>query len=235
MSDRDDSSSPDTGREAISAPAGRLYKSLVKLVEGYFETHGDSHQGLGCPRPDGFYERYRVYLDVIRFDPSAGGKKSLLDIGCGTGRLLDEIKASGRSDIDYRGVDLSPALLEVAKKKHPQFEFICGDPFDLDQIWLTAPDYVIFGGIFTCRLQMSEEQMTDYMVRMLRLAFTHCRRGVVFNVMSAHVDWTRKDLFHVPFDRMAEILQANFSRHYIFRANYGLYEYTVYLYRDASA
>jgi hypothetical protein len=47
--------------------------------------------------------------------------------------------------------------------------------------------------------------MTDYMVRMLRLAFAHCCRGIVFNVMSAHVDWQRAD--------------------------YGLYEYAVYVYK----
>ena len=219
------------GREAMSPPPGRPYKSLVKLVEGLFETHGDSHQGLGCPKPDGFYDRYRVYFDVIRFGPATKGKCAILDVGCGTARLLDQIKASGRKDIDYRGVDLSPVLLEAARRKHPEADFICGDPFDLDQIWSAAPDYVVFGQIFTCRLQMSEEQMTDYMVRMLRLAFAHCRCGIVFNVMSAHVDWQREDLFHVPFDRMAEILQVNLSRNYIFRADYGLYEYTVYVYK----
>ena len=87
------------------------------------------------------------------------------------------------------------------------------------------------GGIFTCKLDMTNEQMTDYMVRLLRLAFTHCARGLAFNVMSHHVDWQREDLFHVPFDRMADILQANLGRNYIFRADYGLYEYTVYLYK----
>jgi len=231
MSNRDESPSPNAGSETMSAPPGRPYKSLVKLVEGFFEIHGDSHQGLGYPKPDGFHDRYRVFLDVIRFGPAIEGKCTILDIGCGTGCLLDEIKASGRKDIDYRGVDLSPALLEAAQRKHREADFICGDPFDLEEIWSAGPDYVVFGGIFTCRLQMSEEEMTDYMIRFLRLAFAHCHRGLVFNVMSHHVDWQREDLFHVPFDRMAEILKANLSRNYIFRADYGLYEYAVYVYK----
>ena len=71
----------------------------------------------------------------------------------------------------------------------------------------------------------------DYMVRLLRLAFTHCQQGMVFNVMSVHVDWQREDLFHVPFDQMADLLQANLNRNYVFRADYGLYEYTVYVYK----
>lgn len=221
----------DSGSEATSAPPGRPYRSLVRLVEGLFEIHGDSHRGLGYPKNEGFDARYRVYLDVIRFGPSPKQPGTLLDVGCGTGRLLDEIKSSRWRNISYRGIDLSPLLIEAARAKHPEETFIEGDPFDTKGIWLENPSYVVFGGIFTCKLKMSQEQMTDYMVRLLRLAFTHCRVGLAFNVMSSHVDWQRDDLFHVPFDQMADLLQANFGRNYIFRADYGLFEYTVYLYK----
>jgi SAM-dependent methyltransferase len=226
---RDASFSPET--QASAAPPGRAYKSLVKMVEDLFALHGDTHCGLGYPKREGFDTRYRVYLDVTRFGPRAGEPCSLLDVGCGTARLLDEIKASGRTDTTYTGIDLSPVLIKAALSKHPESKFIQGDPFDVDNLWSRGFDYVIFGGIFTCKLEMTNEQMTDYMVRLLRLAFNHCRRGLAFNVMSYHVDWQREDLFHVPFDRMAEILRANFSRNYIFRADYGLFEYTVYLYK----
>ena len=200
------------------------------MVEELHARHGDTHLGLGYPKEEGFDRRYHVYLDVIR---EAERRKpcSLLDVGCGTARLLDLIKSLGGSEINYRGVDLSAQLLTTARKKHPEADFICGDPFDLPEIWNARPDYVVFGGIFTVRLQMTKEEMTEYMIRLLRLAFMNCGRGIAFNVMSHHVDWQRDDLFHVSFDRMAEILQANFSRHYLFRADYGLYEYTVYLYR----
>ncbi|MDQ3199941.1 MAG: class I SAM-dependent methyltransferase [Verrucomicrobiota bacterium] len=207
------------------------YHSLVQMVEELYAEHGDNHRGLGYPKVEGFDLRYQVYLDVIR-NAAAREKCTLLDIGCGTARLLDLIEASGRKEIVYRGIDLSPRLIEAARGKHPQADFLCGDPFETNEIWLARPDYVVFGGIFTCRLQMSVEEMTGYMIRLLGLAFNHCQRGLAFNVMSHHVDWQRDDLFHVPFDRMADILQANFGRHYHFRADYGLYEYTVYLYRS---
>ena len=218
----------------VTPPRGRPYKSLVRMVEELFAVHGDTHRGLGYPKTEGFDARYRVYLDVVRFGPTPGLPSTILDIGCGTGRLLDEIKMSARTGFSYTGIDLSPQLIAAARAKHPEAEFLIGDPFDNEAIWAARPDYVIFGGIFTCKLQMSQTQMTDYMVRLLRLAFNHCQRGLAFNVMSHHVDWQRDDLFHVPFDSMAQILQANFSRNYMFRADYGLYEYTVYLYQSAS-
>jgi hypothetical protein len=51
--------------------------------------------------------------------------------------------------------------------------------------------------------------------------------------MSHHVDWQRDDLFHLPFDTLAAFLRTEVSRHFLFRADYGLYEYTVYVYREA--
>lgn len=219
-----------TDGEITGPPAQRLYHPLVEAVENFYAEHGDTYRGLGFRTEEGFEARYRVYLEVIR-GAAAHEECSLLDVGCGPARLLDLIKSLGRDEISYRGVDLSPKLIEAARKKHPGADFICGDPFDLDEIWSARPDYVVFGGIFTCRLQMSVAEMTDYMLRMLRLAFAHCRRGVVFNVMSAHVDWQREDLFHVSFDQMADLMQANLNRNYVFRADYGLYEYAVYVYK----
>lgn len=219
-----------TNEKITGPPAERLYQPLVEAVEKSYAEHGDTYRGLGFQREGGFEVRYQVYLDVIR-GMAAQEECSLLDVGCGTARLLDLINSLGRNEISYRGVDLSPKLLKAARKKHPEADFVLGDPFDLEEIWSARPDYVVFGGIFTSRLQMSVAEMTDYMLRMLRLAFTHCRRGVVFDVISAHVDWQREDLFHVSFDQMADLLQANLNRNYVFRADYGLYEYAVYVYK----
>ena len=56
-------------------------------------------------------------------------------------------------------------------------------------------------------------------------------KGVAFNVMSKHVDWERDDLFHLPFDEMAGFVTRNLTRNFVIRNDYGLFEYTVYLYR----
>lgn len=217
--------------DSITPPPGRPYKSLIALAEKYFSEHGDTHKGLGYPKPDGFCERYRVFLDVMKLRPEIKTPVKLLDVGCATGKVLDEIKASGRTGISYVGIDLSPLMIAKAREKHPEAEFVLGDPFDVKSVWKGYPDYVILGGLFQSRRQIDQAEMTDYMVRMIRLAFTHCRRGIVFNVMSKHVDWEREDLFHVSFDEMADLVQANLNRNYVFRADYGLYEYAVYVYK----
>lgn len=50
--------------------------------------------------------------------------------------------------------------------------------------------------------------------------------------MSWHVDWQRDDLFHLPCDTLLAFLKAEVSRHVVLRADYGLWEYTTYVYRE---
>jgi hypothetical protein len=48
------------------------------------------------------------------------------------------------------------------------------------------------------------------------------------------VDWERDDLFHLPFHTMADFVRGELSHHFLFRQDYGLHEYTTYVYREAS-
>lgn len=50
----------------------------------------------------------------------------LLDAGCGTGAVISLLKEK-YSDKNYTGIDLSPKMIEVAKRKNSGVNFICGD------------------------------------------------------------------------------------------------------------
>ena len=50
--------------------------------------------------------------------------------------------------------------------------------------------------------------------------------------MSKNVDWERDDLFHWGLDELTAFLTKDISRRFVLRNDYGLYEYTVYVYRD---
>jgi hypothetical protein len=92
-------------------------------------------------------------------------------------------------------------------------------------------DYVILNGVFTEKLSLSQENMVDFMQALLTAAWPLAVKGLAFNVMSTQVDWQRDDLFHMPFDALASFLTESLTRRFVFRQDYGLYEYTVYLYR----
>jgi hypothetical protein len=73
--------------------------------------------------------------------------------------------------------------------------------------------------------------MRGYFEALIRVVFGRTKIGIAFNVMSKQVDWERDDLFHLSFDQVATFLSREVSRHFEFRHDYGLYEYTTYVYR----
>ena len=62
---------------------------------------------------------------------AAGLGASVVDVGCGTGRLEPYLAAKGLSP---HGIDLSPEMIRVARRDHPGFDFDVADlralPFD---------------------------------------------------------------------------------------------------------
>ncbi len=73
---------------------------------------------------DRWIERNKTYYQddysYMRFLVPEG--KKILDLGCGTGRLLSELNPSHGV-----GVDLSGKMVEMAQSNHPQLEFVQGD------------------------------------------------------------------------------------------------------------
>jgi hypothetical protein len=49
--------------------------------------------------------------------------------------------------------------------------------------------------------------------------------------MSKQVDWERDDLFYLSLDDLAKCLTSQVTRNFVIRNDYGLYEYTAYVYR----
>jgi hypothetical protein len=86
-------------------------------------------------------------------------------------------------------------------------------------------------GVFTEKRELSFDEMWDYFTQMIIKIYSLCNKGFAFNVMSKHVDWERDDLFHVPLDTLANFLCSKITRDFVIRNDYGLYEYTVYIYK----
>lgn len=57
------------------------------------------------------------------------GPRSVLDAGCGTGRVGIELARRG---LDVVGVDLDPSMLEVARGKRPDLRWLQGDLSSVD-------------------------------------------------------------------------------------------------------
>ncbi|MFD0022238.1 class I SAM-dependent methyltransferase [Streptomyces sp. NPDC058382] len=66
-----------------------------------------------------------LFADLVR---TAGGGP-VADVGCGPGRITAHLSGLGA---DAFGIDLSPAMIEVARRDHPGLRFEVGSMTDLD-------------------------------------------------------------------------------------------------------
>jgi SAM-dependent methyltransferase len=87
-----------------------------------------------APQRDRWIERnayyYRSDLDYMRFLVPPGLR--VLELGCGTGTLLDGLETAYGV-----GVDFSPAMVKIARAKYPHLHFVVGDvenPMDIAAI-----------------------------------------------------------------------------------------------------
>ena len=211
----------------MSGPTGKPYLEIVAHYEGCLERHGDTHLGVDWPKPEHVETRYRVMLGVI---PPAAGRVALLDFGCGAGHLYEYLRRAGRADVDYTGLDISDRFVALCRRKHPDVPFVCADVLDPGAV-VPACDYAVLNGVFTEKRGLSFDAMWGYCRAVLRTVFAAARCGVAFNAMSKQVDWERDDLFHLPLDTLAGFVTRELTRGFVVRNDYGLYEYTTYLYK----
>lgn len=207
------------------------YEKVVKHYESCFDKHGPNHLGVDWPNQPDLEKRFKVMTDIIlrRHYPC-----TLLDFGCGAGLLLDWIKSRWYgSSVNYIGCDMSQKFIDFCKTKFPETPFYQLDVLKQEDK-LPDFDYAVLNGVFTMKVDLTHEEMWKVFTEIVTKVFKKAKRGIAFNLMSKQVDWERKDLFHVPLDDLAFFLTKNLSRHFVIKNDYGLYEYTVYLYKEVT-
>ena len=103
----------------------------------------------GAPQAAIHDQRYgdlaRAYADLLTRNLAAAGLTdgTVADLGCGSGILAEAMTAAG---YDVLGVDLSPAMLEIARRRAPAARFLQGSVWDVelpDAVAITATGEVL--------------------------------------------------------------------------------------------
>jgi SAM-dependent methyltransferase len=207
------------------------YDVLLRRGDDALKKFGDTPQGANWPNERDRLTRFDVMLDVMLDVPKT--PVVFCDFGCGTGELLAHIRRRGLQNIAYFGVDRSGLALDLARRKFPETRFLNLDVADpACDLGAIACDYLCINGLFTVRWEFPHDAMWEFLDRTVRRLWPQIRKGIALNAMSKIVDWERDDLFHVPMDQMARLLHSLAGRHVMIRADYGLYEYTAYAFRE---
>jgi SAM-dependent methyltransferase len=209
---------------STSAPP---YADIVRHYEKCLQDHGTGARAVNWNSQADANTRYHVMHDLFAHET---GPISVLDFGCGLGdfkRYLDNRRSLA---VTYEGLDVSPAFAVAAREAHPGTTIHCMDLLD-EAACLPDFDYAIMNGVFTRRAPLSHDDMLAYLERLAGKLYTHCRKGIAFNVMSVAADWTSEELFHPTPSELVGVITRALSRHFQLRNDYGLYECTVYAYR----
>lgn len=208
------------------------YLSLVRHYEACLETFGPNHKGVDWPNEEDLRVRFDVMLGIIQRHTTST-PVSLLDLGCGPGLLLDYLSAQKPDGpkIHYQGIDVSEPMINAARARHSSHTFSVCDILT-NPIAPQSVDYVVMNGVLTEKRELSFEAMESFATELIAAAFHSAKKGIAFNVMSPYVDWQRDDLFHWPIERMM-VAAHGLTHHVTIRADYGLREYTTYLFRNA--
>jgi SAM-dependent methyltransferase len=204
------------------------YREIIVHYEKCLARYGATAKGMDWPNAKDLFTRFDIMLGVIN---QTDRENTVIDLGCGAGFLVDHIEHKDfNNKIKYLGIDASAKMIGCAKRRHPGRDFevrdILKNPLPYGSI-----DYLIMNGVLTEKRGLTHEQMEDYAKTLIHSAYKTCRIAIAFNVMSAHVDWKRDDLFHWPLDSAVAFMASKCSKDIMIRMDYGLYEYTVYLYR----
>jgi len=207
------------------------YIDIVKHYEQCYRIFGDNHKGVDWPKLEDVNTRYQVMLEVIKFDSKCKERPTVLDFGCGLGHMLEYINKQN-INVQYEGCDISKVFIKRCKEKYPDYYFVTKDILkDDNQNFEKQYDYIVLNGVLTEKRELSYEEMFCYFKKLIKKLYSSCNHGIAFNVMSKDVDWEREDLFHLSLDQLSNFLTKEVSRNFIIRNDYGLYEYTTYLYK----
>lgn len=145
-------------------------------------------------------EAQRLRFDMLLSAADLEGK-SLLDVGCGTGNLLEYI-LSKKINVRYTGVDILEKMVEMAKRKNLPGDFLHADIFKQKLFDKESFDVVYTSGIFNLNLGNNREFLRNAVGLFLDLS----RHTVVFNLLHKDSPDREDKYFYFYPDEVKELL-----------------------------
>lgn len=165
--------------------------NLKKYYKNQFKKYGPTLNGVGWSKKKKSTKRYKVLLKILKFKSK---KKifSILDVGCGYGKLIDYLPKNFK--YNYTGIDIVQDMIEYAKKKNQSKN--CNF-YKKDILKITKKyDFIICNGVFTLKNNLNEKKMREFVLKCLNKFNKHSNIGFSFNLMSEIVDYKSNILFY---------------------------------------
>jgi predicted TIM-barrel fold metal-dependent hydrolase/SAM-dependent methyltransferase len=193
-------------------------REIIKLYEDRLKNYGANIKTMGWRDRPQQKLRFKMLAGVGELDG-----KSVLDVGCGFGDFYDYLRKNGIK-VKYTGFDISPGIIETARRKHPALSFEVKDI--LKENTPKRYDYVVASGIFNKKISNNR----SHAKRMIAKMFDMSKRGIAFNMFTTCVDYKEDILYYYPTEEMIEFTR-NLNPFVGLKRNYPLYDFTFYVYK----
>lgn len=195
-------------------------RATIARYESRLAQHGPTAEALGWGKVGKQEIRFAALAEpALRFPES-----SVLDVGCGFADLFDYLSAHGWHG-RYTGVDIVPALLGVARERHPGIDV---RELDVMTSAIEPYDFAIASGVANARLEHATHD--HYIERLVTTLFAHARVLAAADFLSTWVDFTRPEAWHTD-PAWALGLGRRLTRRIALRHDYLPFEFALFLHR----
>lgn len=209
-------------------------QAQIDYYEGLLSQHGENYLALDWNSRENQRLRYQILKEILVYGKKAS-HVSILDLGCGLGDLFNFFKVEGllnRHRINYTGYDISPRLVEAAKRKYPKAKFEIKDI--LEDRYLPRFDYIFCSGVFNIRTGETGDHL-EFVKSMLLRMFDLANWGVAINFLSEGAlpisdpdDLNSGRYYYFKPEDILSFVRFICGR-YILRHDYHLGDFTLYL------
>jgi SAM-dependent methyltransferase len=198
-----------------------VLRPLLAFYTNILASNGPTPLGVGWNSIEAQQLRFEQVCRVLE----PGGKRSIIDYGCGYGALLPRLRSLG-GDFDYWGYDMCGAMIAVAKE---QFGREPRTHFTTEREELPRADYCLASGIFSFKLDADETAWRDYMLATIDDMASLATRGIAFNALTTYSDpeKQRSDLYYADPLYIFDYCKRRLSRDVALLHDYQLFDFTI--------
>ncbi|MGZ4991976.1 MAG: class I SAM-dependent methyltransferase [Methylobacter sp.] len=198
--------------------------SQIEKYNAVAVKHGISSKSVLWEDPQTQYLRF---YEITKHLDLNGGKKTLLDLGCGNGEFYKFLNFLGFRGC-YTGYDINEMLLCQARERFQNISVQNVDIMseEIDQYF----DYVILSGLFNLNVGQTSDWVQSFLKKMYALS----REVMVFNMISTHVTYRDERMFYMNPAEVLSFCISNLSKRTTLVHHNLPYNYTVAVFKDES-
>lgn len=194
------------------------FEHVKTHYNGLVKKHGHSYRSCDWGSKEAQTKRFQILTGVCPLDGL-----NVLDVGCGPADLCDYIEEIF-TKVRYSGIDVTPAMVELAKRRRPDIAFGLGSILTLPHL---SAEVVFASGIFTFLQGDRRTQMEQQIGAM----FAACSVALAFNSLSTYAENQEAGEFYAnPLEVFA--FCKTLTPWVVLRHDYHPGDFTIYMYKE---